>query len=88
MRAQGAARMRVGPQGMAAARRSGRVGLIPGNSSTYIPSFGRGFVCPAVAEASPQVSSLQLEVCFEAPTQLVPPTVIQTTGRIIASMVP
>lgn len=41
-------------------------------------------MCPAVAEASPQVSSLQLEVCFEAPTQLVPPTVIQTTGRVIA----
>lgn len=83
MPAPRAARVRLGPPGSAMTRRPGRVGL---KSSTALKHpFTRGTTCFAVAEASPQVSSLQLEVCFEAPTQLVPPTVIQTTGRVIAS---
>jgi hypothetical protein len=43
-----------------------------------------------VAEAPPAQApeALQLEVCFEAPTQLIPPTVLETTGRIVSSATP
>lgn len=51
----------------------------------------RSCITYAVAEAPPAQApeALQLEVCFEAPPEnFVPPTRIQTKGRIVASAFP